>query len=246
MPELVVVVFGMLVILAAGLIQGTTGFGFMMVSIPLITIFIDPHLAVPVMLIQVSVTSIPIMLHARRHLRIRRMWMMALAGMAGVPIGTLLLRLLDASILRLFIGALVTAAAIAMLFGFRKTLGRERVASVPIVFASGVLGAATGLAGPPVILFYNNQSIEPQEFRANLVAYFIMLDVVTLPSFFIAGLFTREAILLGVYLLPASLLGILAGIGINRLVKERLFRYIALFLIIASGIIAIATGISGA
>jgi uncharacterized membrane protein YfcA len=173
------------------------------------------------------------------------MWLMALAGMAGVPIGTLVLLMLDASLLRLLIGTVVTMAAVVMMLGFRKPLHHELAASVPVGFVSGMLGASTGLAGPPVIFFYTNQGLNTREFRANIVAHFVMLDIVTLSSFIIAGLLPGETVLFSAQLLPATLAGVIGGIVVNRWVQERLFRRIALVLILLAGIMAAATGISG-
>ena len=231
--------------LIAGTIQGTIGFGFVLVAAPLMGIFVDPHLVVPAIIVQTLATSAPVLLHAYRHLRIRRMWLLALAGMAGVPAGTLILLVLDASPLRLLIGIVVTTAAVGMMLGFRKALRHELAASVPVGFASGVLGASTGLAGPPVIFFYTNQDLNPQEFRANIVAHFVMLDVVTLPSFIIGGLFTDAVVLFSAQLLPATLAGVVVGIVLNRWVREDLFRRIALMLMVIAGTVAAVSGIAG-
>ncbi|MDA0987714.1 MAG: sulfite exporter TauE/SafE family protein [Chloroflexi bacterium] len=165
--------------------------------------------------------------------------------MAGVPAGTLVLLVLDASPLWLLIGIVVTTAAVAMMLGFRKALHHELAASVPIGFVSGVLGASTGLAGPPVIFFYTNQGLDPREVRANIVAHFVMMDVVTLPSFIIAGLFTDKTVLLSVQLLPATLAGVVVGIVLNRWVRQALFRRIALVLMVIAGTVAAVSGIAG-
>ena len=235
----------LLIVLIAGIVKGITGFGFVLVAAPLMTIFIDPQMVVPAIIVQTLATSVPILFHAYHHLRIRHMWLMALAGMAGVPIGTLILIILDASLLRLLIGSVVTMAAVVMMLGFRKPLHHELAASVPVGFVSGILGGSTGLSGPPVIFFYTNQDLNTREFRANIVAHFVMLDIVTLSSFIITGLLPGETLLFSAKLLPASLAGVIGGIVVNRWVRERLFRRIALVLILLAGIMAAATGISG-
>ena len=230
--------------LLSGMIQGAIGFGFVLVAAPLMSIFVDPKVVVPAIIVQRLATGVPILLHAYRHLRIRRMWALALAGMAGVPAGTFVLLVLNASPLRLLIGILVVTAAVAMMLGFRKPLRYELAASVPVGFASGTLSASTGLAGPPVIFFYTNQGLNPREFRANIVAHFAMLDIVTLPSFIIGGLYPGETVLLSAQLLPATLVGVIGGIVINRWVSEMLFRRVALVLILIAGIMAVLSGIA--
>ena len=41
----------LLTALIAGMIQGTIGFGFVLVAAPLMSIFVDPHLVVPAMIV---------------------------------------------------------------------------------------------------------------------------------------------------------------------------------------------------
>ena len=135
-------------VLIAALTQGTTGFGFALVAVPPMTILVDPEIVVPALLVQTLMTGTLILIHARKHVRIRRMGLLSLSGVAGVPAGTAILVVLDAEPLRVIIGVIVVAAALAMMAGFRKTLRNELVASVPVGFVSGTLGASTGLSGP--------------------------------------------------------------------------------------------------
>ncbi len=227
----------------AGVTQGTTGFGFALVAVPPMTILVEPQIVVPALALQTLMTSALILLHARQHLSVRRMWLLPLSGVVGLPVGTAILLVLDASLLRVLIGAVVVVAAVAMMAGFRTTLRNELAASVPVGFASGTLGASTGLSGPPVIFFYTNQSLDIREFRANIVAHFLIMNIVTIPIYIISGLFTGETLLLSAQLLPATLVGVTSGIVINRWVKEALFRRIALGLILVAGVIAVASGI---
>ena len=230
-------------VLFAAMTQGVTGFGFALVAVPPMTVLVDPQIVVPALALQTLMTGALILLHARQHLRVGRMWLLPLSGVAGVPVGTVILVVLDAEPLRVLIGIVVIVAA-AMMAGFRKTLRNERVASVPVGFASGTLGASTGLSGPPVILFYTNQSLDIREFRANIVAHFFIMNIVTIPIYIISGLFTGETLLLSAQLLPATLVGVMSGIVINRWVKETLFRRIALGLIFVSGVIAVMSGVA--
>lgn len=230
-------------VLFAGLTQGTTGFGFAMVAVPPMTILVDPQIIVPALLVQTLMTGTLILLHARKYLRINRMWLLPLSGVAGIPAGTLILVVLDAEPLRVLIGAVVVIAALAMMAGFRRPIRNERVASVPVGFVSGTLSASTGLSGPPVIFFYTNQSLDIREFRANIVAHFLIMNIATIPIYIVSGLFTGETLLLGAQLLPATLIGVTGGIVINRWVREELFRRIALGLILTSGAIAVVSGV---
>ena len=92
-------------VLIAALTQGTTGFGFALVAVPPMAILVDPEIVVPALLVQTLMTGTLILIHARKHVRIRRMGLLSLSGVAGVPAGTAILVVLDAEPLRVIIGA---------------------------------------------------------------------------------------------------------------------------------------------
>ena len=72
-----------------------------------------------------------------------------------------------------------------------------------------------------------------------------MLDIVTLPSFIIAGLYPSETVLFSAQILPATLAGVVGGILVNRWVREALFRRIALVLMVIAGTVAAVSAIAG-
>ena len=69
------------------------------------------------------------------------------------------------------------------------------------------------------------------------------MNIATIPIYIISDLFTGENLLLSAQLLPATLVGVTSGIVINRWVQEALFRRMALGLILASGLIAVVSGV---
>jgi uncharacterized membrane protein YfcA len=94
-----------------------------------------------------------------------------------------------------------------------------------------------------VILFFVNQGVEKQVFRANLVAYFTVLSLATIPAFVIGGVITREVINYTLWFLPALIIGTIAGIKLAHKIDEKLFRNIALIIITAAGLVSIASGL---
>ena len=245
MVEPSLVILSAVAIFLAALVQGLTGFGFVMLAAPILTAFIAPQIVVPTMLVHGSVLNVVIMVHARHHLSIRRVAMLALPGAIATPLGTYLLVVLDESVLKIAIGVVVGGTALAMLAGYNRAFRRARLASVPVGATSGLLNASTGLAGPPVVLFFANQGVDPREFRATIVGHFIVLNIVAIPAYILAGIFTRDQMLFASTLLPAALAGAGAGIGLARFVSQRLFMRIALALVLFAGIGSVAVGILG-
>ena len=232
-------------IFLAALVQGLTGFGFVMLAAPIMTAFIAPQIVVPTMLVHTSVLDVLILLQARRWLSLRRVSMLALPGAIATPLGTYLLVVLDESVLKIVIGLVVGGTALTMLAGYSRAFRRERLASVPVGAASGLLNASTGLAGPPVVLFFANQGVDPREFRATIVGHFLVLNAVAIPAFIVADIFTRDQMVFASVLMPAALAGAGVGIVLSRFVSRRLFMRIALTLVLFAGVGSVIVGARG-
>jgi uncharacterized membrane protein YfcA len=181
-PGLYAAAAGLAVIALASLTQGLTGFGFALVSIPLLLLFLPARSAVPLVLVESIVTNAAVLWSARKAVDLRLVWPLLLAGALGVPLGTRILLYLDAGALKSLIGAVIVVAGLAFLLGFHRPIRRQRLACVPIGFASGLLNGSTGMSGPPVVLFLANQEVAKETFRASLVAYFAALNLITVPG----------------------------------------------------------------
>lgn len=237
------IIVGLAALLLAGLVQGLTGFGLALVSVSILINFLSPKLVVPTVVILSIFTNIIILFEARKWVDLRRIWPLMMAGIVGMPLGTYLLVVLDASILKVFIGAVIALFAIAFLMGFKKQIRNEKLAFAPVGFISGLLQGSTSLSGPPVILFFVNQGVEKQVFRANLVAYFTVLSLATIPVFVLGGIITKEVINHVLWFLPAMIIGVIAGIKLAHKVDEKLFRNLALIIVTIAGLLSIASGL---
>lgn len=230
---------GLATLLLAGIIQGLTGFGFALVCVPVLTLFISPKTVAPMIVIYGVMTNVIILYHARRFAEPRRIWPLALAGMIGVPFGAKLLLVMSPDALRLMIGVTVILAAVLMAFGIRFHVKKERLAFAPVGFASGILSGSIAIGGPPVILFFTNQGIPREVFRANVTIFFAGISVAAVISFAAAGLFTTQAVGYAAWFLPGLLIGVLVGNRYTDRLAEGLFRAIALIVVAVSGVLSI-------
>ena len=111
---------------------------------------------------------------------------------------------LDQSIIKMLLGPVVGFTAIIILTGRKRTAKNERVASVPVDIACGLLTGSTGIADAPIILFFANQQMEPRQFPANITIYLVVVNAAALPSFPIGGLVTAAAAWLAAMLIPPN------------------------------------------
>ncbi len=235
--------FAFLALFLTGLTTGLTGFGLAIVATPLLILVLPTKMVVTLLALLSIVNNSLVLYESRRGLDLRRVWPLVLAGLAGVPLGACALVWCDVGALRLLIGVVVSLTALALLLGFRLRLAHERLACVPIGFTSGLLDGSVGMAGPPVVLFFANQGVEKQAFRANLAAYFAVLGLARIPSYLAAGLVTRAVAGYAALFLPPLVAGLFAGARLARRVNEQAFRRVVLVVVCGAGLMAVASGL---
>jgi uncharacterized membrane protein YfcA len=232
-----------IIILMGALIQGMAGFGFSQFVLPLLVLILASRELIPVMVVLSLFLNILLISGLRRHVRLRRIWPMMAGGALGIPIGTYILLIADADLLKIMIGILILVFGTAQLFNARRKLKNEKPAMGPLGFAGGILNGSVSMSGPPLILFFSNQGYPKKKFKANLIAFFLFINIATLPFFLYAGLLTRTVVETSGLLLPGMLIGAFAGSRLSRGITESKFRKGVLVLVMAFGCMAMASGL---
>lgn len=237
------IIIGLIVIFFAGMIQGITSFGFSLLAVPLLGLFLPLQIVVPMLIIYSLFLNSIILYNVRKHVDIKKIAILVIAGVIGTPFGTYLLKAQDENILKIAVGIIVTFSAVAFLRGFKVHVKNEKLSYIPVGLMSGLLNGSVSLSGPPVILFLTNQGVEKQTFRANLTSYFWVLNLITVPTYLISGLITKDVMNYTMYLFPALIIGVIVGIKVGNKVDESIFRRMTLGLIVFMGILSIISGI---
>ena len=231
-------------IVLAGVVRGFSGFGAAMIAVPALSILFSPVVAVPVMVLTDSACTLPMVVKAVRRCAWREVLPLALASAVMVPVGVQLLIHLDAGTLKVAMGVLVLAVTAVMALGWRYS-GPVRL---PVTLATGAsagfLGGSVGIAGPPVILFWLAGQGDAVRVRANLITFFGCGSVASVATLWLAGLFTREVLILSLLLAPTYALALYLGERAFGLTTERLFRRAALTIVGGMGLSAMIAGLT--
>ncbi|MDN4068153.1 MULTISPECIES: sulfite exporter TauE/SafE family protein [Paenibacillus] len=237
--------FGMLVILLAGFIQGVTSFGFALVSLPLLTLFLPLRQVVPLIVILSFFTNIAIFINCYKHVVIRKIGLLTLSGIVAAPLGSYLLLYVNETALKIAAGGLIVLSSAVMMSGKTFQVTRERLGFVTVGLASGLLNGSISMSGPPVALFLSNQGTDKGAFRGNLTFYALLLNAVTIISYIYGGLLDEAVSETLVWLIPAMIAGVLLGIWAGGKLNEAVFKKLTLILILVSGCWTLWTAIKG-
>jgi hypothetical protein len=222
----------------AGLTRGFSGFGGAMVYMPLIAAIYDPRIAAVTILLVDFVSATPFALAEVRRCTWREVGPLSIAMAAGLPIGAWALLVLDPTVLRWCIAAMVLALVPLLASGWRYH-GKPRLPiTLGVGLFSGVSAGAVLIAGPPVILYWLGAGNSAQTVRANLMVFFMICDLILVAIFGYASLFEARPLALSVLLGIPYLVGMAFGARFFHGASDRVYRTIAYGIITLAAVVS--------
>ena len=232
-----------LIILIAGLVQGMTSFGFSLVAVPLLGIFLPLKDFVPMLVLYSFILSIFLFKKLDGNYDRRRIIVIAFAGISCTLLGINILKFVDNNILKLVVGSVILISSVLMLFGVRIKVKVRIIGDIIAGIFSGLLNGSVSLSGPPVILLLSNEGTEKEIFRKTLTTYFLILNFISLPMFLFSGLLTKDIAIKSLINLPALGIGMFLGLIIGNIISEGQFKKITLGLIFLLGIMSVLSAV---
>ncbi len=221
-------------VFVAAFAQIIVGFGFGLLSMPIMT------LAVPVSRAVVVSTLLGMMTTAWQtwHLRgdadrplVRRL---SLAAFAGMPLGLWILNVVTDRALRLTLGiSILTATALLIARIDLHHVGRGF--DVVTGFVSGVLNTSLSTNGPPLAFNLQARQLPPHRFRATISAVFFLSNIVGLTLFILDSRITRGGLNAAAIAVPAWLSGQLLGWPVRTRLNSDHFRRLVVALLALAG-----------
>jgi uncharacterized protein len=226
-----------LVVAAATAIYVLLGFGSGLIALGTLALILPDLRDVVVLLLLVSLPpEVWVVASTRRAVQWRGA-LLVLAGIAvGVPLGTALLDRVDPGLLLVALGAFLVLAGLALLADPVRAVTFPSWTAPPVGLVSGVLSGLFGTGGPPLILYYRLAGVDKGTFRANLMAVFLVVTLVRLPSYAVAGLLTVPRLLSALLLLPAVIVGVVVGHRVHLRLGEQGFRRLVSIALVLLGL----------
>lgn len=223
---------------AAGLVQGLSGFAFGLVAMSVWAWVIDPKLAAVLAVAGAFTGQVVAAFSMRRPFDRGTLAPFLFGGLAGIPIGVLLLPFLDMTLFKMLLGTLLVVWCPAMLLSKdlpRITAG-GRVADGVVGFCGGILSGFGGFTGTLPTLWCTLRGYERDTQRAVIQNFNLSMLAVTLAIYIATGLVTRESLPLLAVVLPSMLVPAFIGTRLYRGISEATFRRLVLVLLTASGL----------
>jgi hypothetical protein len=229
------VVFGAL---AGGFVSGLAGFGTALMTLGVWLYLMPPSLAVPLVLICSVIGQSSTLPSMWRSFDLALVWPFVAGGLAGVPLGTLLIAHADPQNFKLTVGIFLLVFPLALYFQRAPMAFRfgGKWADGAIGFAGGILGGLAGLSGPLPILWASVRGWGKDERRGifQIFNWTVLAAALILQA--ASGLIGRQVIWLALLALPGTIVGASLGARVYHVLSDRNFRDLVLALLFLSGV----------
>src|SRR5437899_3901201 len=205
---------------AGGFIQGLTGFGSALVSIPLATFFVPLPFALAVFAVVDFANGLRLGLENPRDAILGGIARMVPLMVVGIVTGTTLLVNLPRNASLIALGAFVLAYAIYSLSrrGAAATVSRHWAFFAG--FCGGLSGTLFGAGGPPYAIYLSHRPLSKEQFRATMTLTTIFSIGLRLVAFAVTGLLMQHGVWLpAAAAIPAGLFAVY--------IASRVFRVLA-------------------
>jgi uncharacterized membrane protein YfcA len=178
----------------------------------------------------------------RGHIRWRTALGMLAAVVAGLPLGLVLMRLLDDRWLTIFIAGAVLACSALVWRNPQLPHGYPTIGLAGLL--AGVLSTAAGPSGPPLVAAFQTMGYGQRELRATIAAVFSAGGVLSIGGFAATGALTGTAVLVGSVATPSVLVGWRVGNILFDRIDGGRFRQAVLVVLLISCLLTVAQAVN--
>ncbi|MCG2606244.1 MAG: sulfite exporter TauE/SafE family protein, partial [Achromobacter sp.] len=197
---------------AAGFVQGLSGFAFGMVAMSFWAWVLDPRLAAALAVFGALTGQLLAVFSVRRGFNWPLLWPFLLGGLAGIPLGVLILPHLDMDWFKAVLGALLALWCPVMLVAQRlPRIGGNRWGDGAVGLVGGVLGGIGGFAGSVPTLWCTLRGFNKDTQRAVIQNFNLSMLSVTMAIYLATGIVTRDMAPMFAVVAPAMLIPTLLG-----------------------------------
>ncbi len=234
-----------LVLCFTHLVQGVTGFGALVLALPVLTFFFPLKTLIPA-LVAVNLLQVGwFALTQRSHIIADHAKSIVLLSLLGLPFGFAVYSYLPSDDLKLLLGGVVTAVAAWNLLGLRLPWQAPDRWFHALNFAAGVVQGALATGGPLMVIYAARMIKDKSAFRATLSLVWLVLNTVLCLSYTVSNRWSADMAPITGIAVPTMVFGTVLGMKLHDLIPERPFRALVFALLLVSGLLLLRPLFSG-
>jgi len=223
-----------------------SGFGFALISTPLLSMILSPVEAIILIPILTVVLRIVTMYRVRELADLKLMGNIMAGWVIGVLPGAYVLHFLSVQQLQLFLGICLLAATYVMGKKYYIPIANKTFGRAGAGFWAGFFGTSTSVSGPPIVLYFLNEKFAKDYMRANMIWVFGAGNLISTLMNIIYG--NAKAVRdwnTFLLLVPVVILAAYCGEKAFKYVNQELFRRISLGIVLCGSVMMLYNGLKG-
>jgi len=230
-----------LIFLMAGFIQGLSGFGSALLAMPLLTIFIDVRIAVPLCILNSFLITIYLSFKLKDYMEIKKILPLIIGSLPGIYLGIVFLKSMEPDLIKILLGLLIVSYCLYTLV-FRPAPRKIHRAWAYIAgFGTGFIGSAFSAGGPPAIIYTTLTGWSKNHIKATLTGFFLIGNIFVIIGH--AASWLTNTLVLKYMLASAGsvLLGVYLGSLFYDKTDTRVYLKVILITLMALGVMMIGS-----
>jgi uncharacterized protein len=226
----------------AGLVKGATGLGYSTSALPLLTLAIGLHSAMPLVLIPSLASNITIMAAAGHFGEtVRRFLPLYVALIPGLAAGLALLVRIDQDSAAGMLGLVIAFYSVFALWqpGLVMSSRLERPLRIPVGLCNGLVNGLTGSQIMPLVPYMLSLKLDPDRFVQAVNIGFTLSSLIMIFGLGQIGLLGRASLFISIGGIVPAIVGGWLGGALRRRLPEMRFRRLVLGVLLALGLILI-------
>ena len=224
------------IIFLAVFVQSLSGFGSALVAMSLLPMVVSIKIATPLVSVVMVFLEMFLLFYYRHSFKWEAVWRVIIASFIGIPIGLVFLKQYDERLILGILGIIVIIFGSYGLMNIRLPKLSNSIWGYVFGFVAGLLGGAYNTSGPPVIIYGNCRAWETEAFKSNLQGFFIISSLVITIGHGLSNNLTGEVWDYFLLSIPAIIIGMIAGISMDKYINPEKFRKMVLILLIMIGV----------
>lgn len=230
------------VVVFSNFLQATTGFGYAIVTTPLLAMVLPPKESVMLTMTTGLIGRMSMLKVISGSGNFSDVKPLLMTSVIGALVGSYALTVINSYGLKLFIALVLLVTGWAMWKERRIEITNQKLAERTVGVIAGFLGSTTSINGPPIIMYYLNSGLDKNKdlFRANLTRYFLLMNIITLTLAFWFGTLEISSIWrMTLAAIPALWIGLYLGEKFFRRINAQAFKRLTIIMVIVSALLII-------
>jgi uncharacterized membrane protein YfcA len=215
------------IVIVGGITHGAIGFGFPLISTPLVALLIDIKTAVLITVVpNIAVNVISVVRGGNWRESIGRYWPMAIWVVLGTMIGTHFLLVAPPELLQLLLAAMIVAFLLQdRIRRLDLTWIRRRPALSGAAFGTvaGLFSGAVNVSAPPLVIYFMMLELPPLALTQMLNLCFIAGKTIQAATLSLAGPGSLPLLAASLPLTVLAIAALLLGIGLQKRMSPDLY-----------------------